>query len=101
MMGDWFWLLVLASAAAAPLIGIANVGAFVLTRRAGLQSPRSHLVRGVLLLAAVFVFPRILPGFALWFGLIVVLLSWEVVARIRHMGTGHVQSRSLPLTNHP
>ena len=95
-MADWFLVLIVAAAAAAPLMGIANVGAFVLTRRAGLNPPRALLVRGVLLLAVSFVFPRILPGLVLWTGVIVVLLLWEVSLWLRRAGFSEVGLAPLP-----
>ena len=96
-MADWFLVLIVAAAAAAPLMGIANVGAFVLTRRAGLNPPRTLLVRGVLLLAVSFVFPRILPGLVLWTGVIVVLLLGEVSLWLRRAGILRSQPDTAPM----
>ena len=97
-MGQLFWIGVAVCILSVALIGIVNVGVFVLRYRAGLSPSRAQLVRGVLVLAVAFVLPRMLPVPWLWFGLLVALLLWELGVWVRRAILRINRIRSVPLT---
>jgi hypothetical protein len=105
-MGPLFWVVVAIWYVGIILLGVVNVGVFLLRYRAGLNPPRTQLVRGVMILAVLFVFPRLLPApglRGLWFGLLVALLLWEVGVWVRRGILRINRIRFVPLTtiNHP
>jgi hypothetical protein len=105
-MGPIFWVVVAICYVGIVLLGVINVGGFLLRYRAGLNPPRTQLVRGVLILAVFFVFPRILHSPWLWTVASWALILWEVATWMRGEGLCREKTRPLinnqpPLTNGP
>jgi hypothetical protein len=100
-MGQMFWLVVAVCYVGIVLLGVVSVGAFILRYRAGQNPPRSQLVRGVLIVAVFFVFPRILPVDWLWAVVLAALLVWEVATWFSRSGNRGESPRSVPIIDNP
>jgi hypothetical protein len=96
-MGQSFWVAVAISYIGIVLLGVVNVGAFVLRYRAGRNPPRSQLVRGVMILAVFLVFPRLLPHTWLWTVVLAALLLWEVATWFKRAANHGKKTRPVPV----
>src|SRR5262245_32843617 len=73
-----FWFIAIACVLLVILLAVCNLGAFVLSLRAGRAPPYGALVRGLLVLFAFFVLPRFLPYPLLNWAVLATVLLWEL-----------------------
>jgi hypothetical protein len=98
-MGLWFWLVVAICYLGIVLLGVVNIGAFILRYRAGRNPPRAQLVRGVMILGVFLLFPRILSVPWLWTAVLAAVLVWEVATWFSRSGERGERNRSLPIVD--
>lgn len=96
-MGPAFWLLVAVCYLGIILLGVVNVGGYLLRYRARHNPPRAQLVRGTMILAVFLVLPRFLPHGWLWGVLLVALLVWEVATWFMRADNRAENARTVPI----